>query len=104
MKKRILEFSVEGTNLKKTGNFENIVKGTSGYLYCRFRFSSDWYGCKVAASFFTKSGEEYPTIVENSMCEIPSEVLGESRFSVVLTGINGDYKIVSRRVYIRQVE
>lgn len=104
MTKRILPFVVNGQKLQKKDQkrFQNVVRGTSNYIQCSFDLSSDWSGCNVAASFFANDSE-YPVLVKNGLCDVPTEVLSKERFYLRLTGMNGDYKIVSNKVSIRTV-
>lgn len=103
MKTRTLIFDVIGQTLKKSDScdFSGIISGTSGYLVARFNFSLEWYGCKIAASFW-ENGEEYAVPVINDECTIPAEALSGSRFEVSLTGINDKYKITSNRLTVFQ--
>lgn len=100
---RILRFVINGQAIAKDPmcNFDKIVKGTSGYLKAQFSFSSEWNGCKIAASFWSL-GKEYAAILNNNECYIPEEALVWSNFSVSLTGVKGDYKITTNRVIVNQ--
>lgn len=98
---RILKFAVNQQNIKKDGDFSGLVPGTKGYLFAEFHFSSDWSGCRIAASFFSNNGE-YPVQVTGNRCEIPEEVLKGSRFLVQLTGIKNGFKIKTNKLLIRQ--
>lgn len=51
---RVLHFSVNEQNIKKSGDFSGIVKGSKGYLKAEFSFGSEWSRRKAAASFFTQ--------------------------------------------------
>ena len=50
---RVLHFSVNEQNIKKSGDFSGIVKGSKGYLKAEFSFGSEWSRRKAAASFFS---------------------------------------------------
>ena len=52
---RVLHFSVNEQNIKKSGDFSGIVKGSKGYLKAEFSFGSEWSRRKAAASFFTEA-------------------------------------------------
>lgn len=100
--KRFLKFVVDGQMIKKTGDFDNIVTGSKGYLFAQFILSPEWHGCKIAASFFS-GGKEYPAILdENGVCEIPEQALVKRHFAVSLTGISNDYRIVTHKVFVKQ--
>lgn len=100
---RTLEFKVNGQKISKldTCDFSGIVSGSSGFLQCAFKFSSDWNRCKVAASFYNK-GRESAVPVINNKCEIPTESLTSDRFYIKLTGEKNGYRITTNKLRIRQ--
>lgn len=91
---RVLDFIVSGQTVKPDPlcDFTGIVAGSSGYLQARFRFSSDWAGCKRVA-VFSCEGREYPTPLVNNACEIPAEALTGSAVRVYVVGQRGTYRI-----------
>lgn len=82
-------------------NFSGIVRGTKGYLKAKFILSSEWNGCKVAASFW-KLNTEHAVPVLNGQCEIPEEALTYESFYVQLTGVRNGYRIKTTKVLVRQ--
>ena len=67
---RVLHFSVNEQNIKKSGDFSGIVKGSKGYLKAEFSFGSEWSRRKAAASFFTEGkricSPDHPESVHSS--------------------------------------
>lgn len=102
---RILRFIIRAQTITKDPmcNFDKIVKGTSGYIKAQFSFSSEWNGCKIAASFWSL-GKEYAAILKNGECFIPEEALQWNNFGVSVTGIRGKYKIKTNQIRINQEE
>lgn len=99
--KRILKFKVDSQTIQKDGDFSGLVRGSVGYLSAQFNFSSEWNGCKIAASFWA-NGKEYAVMLRHGMCEIPPEVLTQSRFYVQCTGMRQGFKIKSNKTLVRQ--
>lgn len=102
---RTLEFVVEGQLIKKKTDcdFSNIVAGSVGYLKAKFYFSSEWDGCKKAASFWSNDGNEYPVLLDsNDECVISPHALTGERFQVSVTGAKTNYKIKSTKTKVRQ--
>lgn len=100
---RILKFMVSKQIVGKYPDcdFSGIVKGSEGYLTAMFVFSREWYGCKIAASFW--SGEkEYAVPVKNGRCAIPAEALKRNQFYVSLTGVMEGYKITTNKLKVSQ--
>lgn len=100
---RTLKFIVNGQGLKKDPacDFSGIVKGTKGYLKASFSLSSEWNGCKVAASFWKLNKEHAAPVIGNE-CEIPEEVLTYDNFYVQLTGVRPGYRIKTTKVLVTQ--
>ena len=101
---RTLEFVVEGQLLKKKTDcdFSNIVAGSVGYLRAKFYFSSEWWGCKKAASFWLNDNEYSVLLDATGACVIPAEALTGERFLVSVAGARSDFKIKSTRTKVRQ--
>lgn len=100
---RILQFVVDGQKLSKDGDFSNIVKGTKGYLKCRFLFKgNDWNGYKAAVAFVDKDKEYAAAIGSDGSCQIPDEVTGLSCFKVKMVGVRGDRKIITNTLLVEQ--
>lgn len=100
---RILKFIVDGQKIRTDPEceFSNLIPGTKGYLEAQFVLSSEWIGCKVAASFW-RYDKEYPVLLKNGQCEIPEEVLKGKEFSVSLTGMKKDYVITTGKIKVKQ--
>lgn len=100
---RTLRFIVNEQNLKKDSScdFTNIISGTRGYLEAEFVFNESWnmFG-KVAV--FGALLQEYPVIIKNGKCEIPSEVLDGEKFSVYVVGSKNGKRITTNSVTITQ--
>ena len=103
MKKRILIFDVIGQTLRPADSCDltGIMAGTAEYLIARFNFSPEWYGCKIAASFWIGK-DEYAVPVKNGECVIPKEALTGTRFAVSLTGVNSKYRITTNAMSVFQ--
>lgn len=100
---RTLKFAVDRQIISKCQDcdFSGIVKGSEGYLKAMFVFSREWYGCKVAASFWC-GGTEYAVPVKNGECVIPSEALTGDQFYVSLMGVKEGYKITTNKLKVPQ--
>lgn len=101
---RELVFIADGQRLKKQADcdFSGLVAGSEGYLKAKFVFSSEWDGCKKAASFWVGE-QEYPALLDgNDSCIIRPEALVGESFKVSVVGVKTNYKIVSNRTKVRQ--
>ena len=94
---RFLDFKVNGQVLQKTGDFSNLVAGTSDYLFARFSFSSEWNGTVKVAEF-----KGIPVLLKNNVCQIPGEALKYNTIDVNVEGRRGTYKIITNSVEITQ--
>lgn len=101
---RTLRFIVDGQNLKKAPDcdFTKLVRGSHGYLECRFSFSREWMDCKIAVSFFHLGKEVDAVLLEKDYCTIPDNIADLPDFSIKLTGVRGTYRITSCKLPIRQ--
>lgn len=103
---RVLEFQVDKQRLLKDKNcdFSRIVSGSVGYLKARFKFSSEWDGCKKAASFWVNNTEIDAALLDlNNECYIPASVTGEKKFKISITGTRPDgYSITASKFTITQ--
>lgn len=101
---RILQFVTDGQRLKKQTNcdFSGLVAGSEGYLRAQFTFSSEWDGCKKAASFWVNGQEHARLLDKDNSCDIPPNALTESMFEVSVTGVKTGYKINSTRTKVKQ--
>ena len=100
---RTLDFIVEAQTLAQSPDcdFDDIVAGSVGYLRARFKFSSDWRGTTKIARFY-RGEKEYAVLIENGVCDIPSEVLIGATFKVRVLGTKGPYRIETNRLLIQQ--
>lgn len=102
---RILPFTVNGQKLSKNGNFSNIIRGTKGYLKCKFDFEDgdwDWDRFNVIAIFETKDKEYGELLNADKTCMVPDEVTDFSSFKLALTGVSGDKRIITNKELIEQ--
>ena len=100
---RILDFAINGQNLRRKGDFSGIVRGSKNYLRCRFNFEgSDWNGCKVAALFESNETVFPTTIDSNRTCTIPDEITDLSTFKIKIIGRKDNYQIVTNNLIICQ--
>lgn len=101
---RTLKFVVEGQSLRKDPacDFSGIVKGSKGYLQCSFSLSREWYGCKIATSFWSYDKEIDAAAVVHGVCQIPDDVTDRRRFGISLTGVKDGYRITTNKVWIEQ--
>lgn len=100
---RILNFQVDGQTLTKTGDFSNIIRGSKGYLSCKFKFVGDeWEGCNIAAAFENTSGEHAVLVDNEGMCNVPDEVTDSSFFRVKVAGVSAEKKLITNKVFISQ--
>lgn len=102
---RVLEFTVDKQRIVKNRDcdFSHIVAGSVGYLKAKFYFtSSEWKGCKKAASFWINGKESAVLLDKNSTCLIPSEVLVGEKFEVSVTGMKNDLLFSTNRTKVKQ--
>ncbi|MEE0782145.1 MAG: hypothetical protein U0M78_10995 [Sellimonas sp.] len=102
---RILAFNVVGQQIKKDPecDFDNIVSGTSGYLYARFTFSREWAGTVKVAEFRQYVTDDcYPVKIVNGICEIPKEVLSGRYWHVTVVGKHGELKLTTGKEKVMQ--
>lgn len=100
---RVLSFNVNAQQISRDPqcDFKGLVAGSKNYLQAHFSFSPEWQDCILAASFW-RGNNEYPVLIKNNTCMIPSEVLTGRAFSISVTGRRGDYNITTNKVYVRQ--
>lgn len=103
---RILEFKVSRQRLIKDENcdFTNIVRGSVGYLRAKFQLLSDeWGHCNMKIARFWLDDQEYSAILDdNNSCEIPPEVLTDSKFKVSVLGVGHKYRIETNKTTVKQ--
>ena len=86
---RELNFTIDKQKLSKSGDFSNIIRGSKGYLKCRFNFEgTDWLNHKLIA-VFESNGEEFARKLNiDKTCIVPDEVTDGSYFKVRVVGAN----------------
>lgn len=101
---RELVFEVDGQRLKKQADcdFSGLVAGSEGYLKAKFIFSSEWDGCKKAASFWVDDKEHAKLLDDADSCVIPIQASASEMFKVSVVGIRSGYKINSSKTKVRQ--
>lgn len=101
---RTLQFIVDGQNLKKDHacNFSNLIRGSKGYLKCRFQLSDEWKKLRIIATFWRYDKEMAAIWVTDGACGIPDEVAELKNFKIVLTGVKGNKLIKTNAVKISQ--
>lgn len=102
---RTLEFKVDKqVLLKQPGcDFANIVAGSVGYLEAKFNFSEEWSECSKKVANFLANGEEFPVLLEDDACVIPSGALVGDYFEVYVIGAKGkEYRINTTKFGVKQ--
>lgn len=102
---RVLEFTVDKQRItrKKGCDFSHIVAGSVGYLKAKFYFtSSEWKGCKKAASFWLNDEESAVLLNKSNTCLIPSNALVGEKFQVSVTGIRDGMTFETNKTKVKQ--
>lgn len=102
---RYLKFKVSGQNLRKEGNFDNVIVGSKGYLIACFDFDSEWNKLAKVAVFKTQGTDDVPAIIaSNGMCKIPDAVTDGSYIEVKVVGKSKDksMKVITNEVFFMQ--
>lgn len=101
---RDLQFTVDEQTLSASGDILNIVRGSKGYLRCRFAFCQDsWKRCNVVVVFESESNTEYAVpLNRDGVCDVPDEVTDGKHFKIRLIGVRGDYRITTNKILINQ--
>lgn len=100
---RTLQFTVEGQMLRKDGDFSNIIKGSKGFLKCRFDFlGRDLMDAKIIA-LFERNKKEYAVPVDiDGTCMVPDEVTDEPCYKLRIVGVRDNCRMYTDSVTIRQ--
>jgi hypothetical protein len=100
---KVLDFIVVKQTMQRDPacDFSGLVAGSRGYLRARFRFSSDWAGCRKVVIFSAK-GKDYPVPLINNTCEIPAEALACTLVQVRAVGRRDGYEINTDTVSFSQ--
>lgn len=102
---RVLEFTVDKQRIirNRDCDFSHIVAGSVGYLKAKFYFtSSEWKGCKKAASFWLNDKESAVLLSRSDTCLIPTEALVGEKFEVSVTGMKDTFRITTNRTKVKQ--
>lgn len=100
---RVLSFTVSGQRLAMdpTCDFSGIVSNSRGYLRAKFRFCSEWTGCKKVA-VFTGTGAPVPVPLIDNACDIPAEALTGSAVQVFVVGQREGKRIPTNTIEFKQ--
>lgn len=101
---RLLRFKISGQNIKKDPfcNFEKIVFGTKNYLIAEFSFDKEWKKMNKVAVFKCLN-KEYPILIVEGKCIVPSNALIWKRFSLYVVGQNkSGVRIRTNSIFIEQ--
>ena len=99
---RTLNFSVNEQTIKKEGDFSKIVKGSKGYLQCKFDFSNEWSSYQVAAVFEYKENVVLVPVVD-SICSVPDSMTDGLYFCIKLLGVKAaDQYFYTEKVLVEQ--
>ena len=101
---RTIKFVVDGQSIKKdpSCDFSGLVSGSVGYLKAKFQFSSEWHGCKKAASFWLGDEEHAKMLDSLDSCFIPEAALVTDQFKVSVIGVRPGYRITTNKTRVRQ--
>lgn len=85
---RDLVFDINGQVLSKspTCDFSGIVRGSRGYLRCKFNFSNDWNGYDKAIEFQTKDDNEFFLMNGNTIF-VPDKIANSWYFKIKLYAV-----------------
>ncbi|MCD8208537.1 MAG: hypothetical protein LUD72_11410 [Bacteroidales bacterium] len=95
---RTLQFTVNSQTLS-VEDASGLAVGSENYIEARFVFDSDWANCAKVAEF-----DEVSVLLEDDACVIPDAVLLRRKFSVRVVGRDGETKITTNTIVIRQGE
>ena len=109
---RVLHFSVNEQNIKKSGDFSGIVKGSKGYLKAErfgntYRYTplvkqEEYTSNSVAAASFFTEGKEYAVPIIRNRCIVPDDVTDADYFRVQVVGLEKGQIIKTNKVLVRQ--
>lgn len=99
---RTLDFIVQEQSLIRQGDFSKIIKGSKGYLQCKFDFSQEWTTYQVAAIFEYRDTTRLVQVTD-SMCDVPDEVTDGLYFTLRLLGVKDtDHYFYTEKLLIEQ--
>lgn len=101
---RKLEIKVNDLILTKSGDYENIVRGSDNYLVLYFRFNHSWSGRRKVVNIKDVNGNEYNCLIgETNRVKIPKEVTQTSRMYVTVYGKEGSQQVNTTTLTIKQL-
>lgn len=103
---RTLKFIVDGQILKPDPScgFKDLVPGSAECVKAEFSFSSDWNLYSKVIAFTSALGRQFPPqlLRDGRSCIIPKEALARRVFKVSVIGMNGDKKLTTNKVEVKQ--
>lgn len=100
---RKLEIDVNDLVMSKSGDYENIVRGTDNYLVLFFNFGKTWTKRKKVVHITDVEGNEYNSVVIKNSISIPKSVTETSRIYVQLYGREGNETVSTNTITIEQI-
>ena len=100
---RKLEIDINDLIMSKSGDYENIVRGTDDYLVLFFNFDKTWTERKKVVHIADVEGNEYNSVVTKNSVSIPKSVTETSRIYVQLYGREGGTTVKTNIVTIEQL-
>ena len=100
---RKLEIDVNDLIMSKSGDYENIVRGTDNYLVLFFNFDRTWTKRKKVVHIADVEGNEYNSVITKNSVSIPKSVTETSRIYVQLYGREGRTTVKTNIVTIEQL-
>ena len=103
---RTLKFIVSGQIVKPDPSCDicNLVPGGEECVKLDFEFSKDWRGYAKGVEFTSAMGKEFPPklLSDGKSCIVPTEALARRIFKIRVIGIQGDKKLVTNKLAIKQ--
>ena len=100
---RKLEINVNDLVMSKSGDYENVVRGTDNYLVLFFNFDRTWTKRKKVVHIADVEGNEYNSVITKNSVSIPKSVTETSRIYVQLYGREGETTVKTNIVTIEQL-
>lgn len=97
---KLLEFTVEGQTIQKKNSFEEIYKGTKGYLKCKFNFQESWDDLIKIVVFHFNGKDEARHLDKNNICKVPDVVADCNKFTVAVCGVKEGFRILTGETVI----
>lgn len=100
---RKLEVDVNDLVMSKSGDYENIVRGTDNYLALFFNFDKTWTKRKKVVHITDVEGNEYNAVITKSGVLLPRKVTGTSRLYITVYAKEGETTVKTNTVTIEQL-